>query len=130
MSDAYKVYLIGIPEVDEEHMALIKLTREIGHAIISNRAPLEVLSLLDSLISSAQSHFAHEEEIFAPYRLPGEKKHKAEHRMLLEQTGAVRNMVAEDRNGSWQEILLQLTDIMSKHVITYDMEILPHLDTP
>ena len=129
MAQAYNLYLIGIRELDEEHEDMLRLTREIGNAVISQRSEHELLALLDRFIFAAQSHFAHEEEIFAPYRLPGEQRHKEEHQALLEQIAAARNKIAEGYDGKMRKPLLKLADIVNRHVISFDMEIQPHLDS-
>lgn len=112
---------VGIPEIDREHEALFELSREFERAVIVERPLGEVRALLSAVIAGTKTHFENEERILAPFHLKREDKHKAEHCRLLKHLDRLFESM-RDPPPNWRHNLIDISDILFRHIITFDME--------
>jgi hemerythrin len=85
-------FSVGVYLFDSEHKQLLELVNDFYDAVLARMDAHEILTILDSLIRFAESHFAHEEEFFDACRYGGADLHKAEHRRLSQELQQLRGI--------------------------------------
>jgi hemerythrin-like metal-binding protein len=74
----------GHPEMDAQHMELVRILNQVGTIILAGGGAAEVRSLMKAFIDSARTHFSFEEELMNRHRYPEVKIHHELHVALLE----------------------------------------------
>ena len=77
------VYLLGIPELDEDHLALGRIIAELEIADENDGDISEVTSIAERLVEAARSHFQHEERMMIRDDYPLLEAHRQKHRELI-----------------------------------------------
>ena len=85
--------LLSVPQMDEEHQALISQANEYSAAVEARASRAELILRLTLLIEAFQVHFDSEEGLMQSNRFPGLAPHADEHRKLIEQMTALRDCV-------------------------------------
>ncbi len=122
MFDPGDLFNIGIPEIDKEHEAIFGLCREIHNELLRDGPRKSIVQAIKKLTATAESHFDNEERIFAAAGLAGPDRHRKEHKRLLETLAAIMKKV-ETGSRSWRRDLIGFTDVMQRHIITFDFEL-------
>lgn len=73
-------YMIGIPEIDEQHRQLFECIDRLENAKDDRQRELAVYFVMDELRDYAHIHFAVEETVMRLFDYPGLEAHAAEHR--------------------------------------------------
>lgn len=77
-------YSTGFESIDSEHKKLMDLLNKLHDGMMNHKTNDVIGGVLDDLIKYTQTHFAHEEKLFAQYKYPQEASHKLEHKKLVE----------------------------------------------
>ncbi len=73
--------LLGIPEMDRQHLSLTDLLNTLNNAVINDDPPEEIARLFDDFAAQIRAHFTDEESLMDGYVDHG--VHKLEHQRLL-----------------------------------------------
>ncbi|WP_243382820.1 bacteriohemerythrin [Geothrix alkalitolerans] len=76
-------YNTGIQVIDEQHQELFSTVDRLRSSVQSGADRTEVESLLATLVSHSERHFATEESFMARYAYPDLTQHVAEHASML-----------------------------------------------
>ncbi len=106
---------IGIPEIDNEHIAIFELSRARRAKVDSHKPENEIIESLREMISAVQLHFDNEEKLLVPYSLPKMKEHK---RLLEALTSLEKNIRKNEEN--WRQDIVNLTDTLTEHIRNFD----------
>jgi hemerythrin-like metal-binding protein len=113
-------YATGFDSIDNEHKKLMDLLNKL-HDGMMNHKTAEVLGpVLEELIKYTQTHFSHEEKLFAQHKYPQEASHKMEHKKLVEKVVELQNGL---KNGSVTVsvgTLNFLRDWLNNHILKTD----------
>lgn len=121
------ILYIGIPEIDQAHERLDRLIKDIGVMLITNAPVAGIRRLCLQLTAALKEHFAEEERLLAPYGLKNMAAHRDEHQRLVQEltnTGESISMASNE----WRNGLMDLSDILTRHIITFDFAVIPCLD--
>jgi hemerythrin-like metal-binding protein len=125
--DATKLSL-QVPEMDEEHKALIGLMNDL-HRLHQQRSPFAgQLRALDELVRYTARHFADEEAYMERIGYAGLRIHKGVHKQLLEKLAGFRSSC----QGSHElpaEIFVFFKMWLSAHICGIDMKYANHAKT-
>jgi hemerythrin-like metal-binding protein len=112
---------IGIPAVDHEHRALIKVINLLGEQLDSRAGVVEISETLDEIRRLIAAHFVMEEHIMRDMGYDEYPQHKADHARLLEE---IRNITLSVEHGGSIDRRLELGERISRwfsrHFETYD----------
>ncbi len=110
---------IGIPEIDNEHIAIFKLSRALRAKVDSHKPENEIIESFREMISAVQIHFDNEEKLLVPYSLPKMKEHIAEHKRLLETLTSLEINIRKNEE-NWRQDIVNLTDTLTEHIRNFD----------
>ena len=77
-------YLIGSQTIDSEHQELFRLVNNFHSVWVEKHAPHDIAKILNQLITYADMHFRHEEEIMNAAGYPGLSEHQGIHEGMVE----------------------------------------------
>ena len=118
---------VGVDEIDEDHLRLVKLYNLLNHAVMEKASPDYVDALLEELICCTIWHFRHEERLMLNYQYDAFEDHKAEHHDLIH---SVRELQKKFRQGSkllTSEDIEYLSNWLTEHIVRNDMRMGFHL---
>ena len=72
-----------VPEMEQQHHALVSLLEKLNDAAKNNESLESVERIIDDVISYTNFHFAAEERLMAQYDYPLIDAHKVKHRQLV-----------------------------------------------
>lgn len=93
-------YLLGIPEIDNQHRKLLKIANNLYEILEdeSNSYRLTMSKVLKELTDYTEYHFSFEETFMRKYNYAEADAHKAAHDgFIAEVNGQIRNLSAENR---------------------------------
>jgi hemerythrin-like metal-binding protein len=112
---------IGIPSVDHEHRALIKVINLLGEQLDSRAGVPEISVTLDEIRRLIAAHFAMEEHVMRDMGYGEYAEHKADHARLLEE---IRDIILSVEHGGYTDRRLELGERIgrwfSRHFETFD----------
>lgn len=117
-------HLLGEPEIDHQHLELVRILNELNDAVRNNDAPEEVAKLFDTMVSYAELHFAVEEQLMEKYAYPERGVHKNEHRRLIEEAHYLKENLAQ---GGELLVLQSLKDWLLAHTYHVDKPFVEYL---
>lgn len=124
-------YEIGIPEVDHEHRALIKVINLLGQHLDGRAGVPEICEVMDEIHRLIAAHFAMEEHAMRDMRYPEYAAHKADHERLLAE---IRNIIDGVEHGGIPDRRMELGERIgrwfSRHFETYDARLHSLGDAP
>lgn len=115
---------VGISSIDLEHKQLIKLTNDLGIAIMEGGIHDNLKLIMDKLLEYTTTHFKNEEALFEKYKYPGREKHIEEHNKLMIQ---VMDLHREFHFRYAENIVEFLQVWLSNHIILSDMKYAEYL---
>lgn len=74
----------GIDSIDEQHKHLVDIVNKFDEAMHRGKGSRIMTEILNDLVGYTQEHFADEEKIMADAGYESLKRHKAQHRQLLQ----------------------------------------------
>lgn len=83
--------LLGVPELDREHLELANLLNKLNAAVIANQSAEVTARLLTKLTSQILFHFQNEDRLMDKYGSPDKEAHKSEHQRLIETVGYLKD---------------------------------------
>lgn len=110
---------VGISSIDLEHKQLIKLTNDLGVAILEGEIQDSLKHIMDKLLEYTTTHFRNEEALLEKYKYPEREKHIEEHNKLTIQ---VMDLHREFHFRYAENIVEFLRVWLSNHIIHSDME--------
>jgi hemerythrin-like metal-binding protein len=114
---------VGIPEVDADHLRCISLIEGLNHAILERMDSGEISQRLRLVLSDADAHFAHEDELFRHWRYPDSETHAALHRHVLKDCRELlANAAGLDINREWVRAALGVKGLLVDHLLIDDMK--------
>jgi diguanylate cyclase (GGDEF)-like protein/hemerythrin-like metal-binding protein/PAS domain S-box-containing protein len=105
-------HTVGIRVLDDEHVLLAQAIERLS-AALRDGAETEHRAQLSTLLRCTASHFANEERLMQQYGLEQLAEHRQEHRRLLHD---LRNLVADDAEGSISLVLRYLQEWLLRHI--------------
>lgn len=116
--------LFGEPEIDHQHLELVRMLNELNDAVRNNDAPEEVGRRFDAMIAYAELHFAVEEQLMDKYEYPERGIHRNEHRRLIEEARYLKEELAR---GGELLVLQSLKDWLLAHTYHVDKPFVEYL---
>jgi hemerythrin-like metal-binding protein len=114
-------YAIGIPAVDHEHRALVRLINDLHGQLAQPGAPEDaVAAFLGEINVRIGAHFALEEKEMRDRRYDQLAAHKADHERLLDEIRDLMDRYEDDQSFDEQELARRLTDWFTVHFRTHD----------
>ena len=115
-------YLIGLPEIDDDHRHLVQRINRIG-AEIDEASYALCVELFESLEAAAAAHFAREEDILDRLRYPEIERHREYHAELIRRVRELRRLgegkVAKD---ALFQRFAEMADFVVDDIIRGDLE--------
>ena len=113
-------HTVGVRELDDEHVLLAQAIEPLSAALRDGAEKEHRLAQLSTLLRSTAGHFANEERLMQHYGLEQLAAHRQEHRRLLHD---LRNLVADDSEGSISLILRYLQEWLLRHIDGMDKQL-------
>lgn len=114
-------YAIGIPAVDHEHRALVRLINDLHAQLAVPGAPPDaVAAFLGEINARIGAHFALEEKVMRDRRYDQLAAHKADHERLLDEIRDLMDRYEDDESFDEQELADRLSDWFAVHFRTHD----------
>lgn len=111
-------YALGIPELDNQHKALVALLTEFELAFDGKTHWNAVHPLIVRTKEAARFHFAVEESLMQIVGYPAFLPHRSEHRYVLRRFETLEHSVL--RKGMKDELLPMLTSWLLHHIVESD----------
>jgi hemerythrin-like metal-binding protein len=123
-------YLVGLPEIDGEHRALVQAINRIA-ADIEEASYALCVELFDGLETAAEAHFAREEEILERLGYPEIERHRAYHAELIRRLRELQRL--GERKVAKEELFgrfAKMADFVVDDIIRGDLEFRDFLHAP
>jgi len=108
---------VGIEVFDREHRAMIEAVNGVYAASLGT-GDGQFADAVDRLITVAEHHFDHEEEVLRSHGCPGLEIHRREHEELLDDVNALR-LLDNDRS-TCEQVMAMLRDWLCEHIVNLD----------
>jgi hemerythrin len=115
-------YLLGIPDVDEQHQRLFALVSRLYENVVSGEAQSAAGTILDELIEYTVEHFATEEKRFLAEGYPLYDEHKQEHDRLTRQALEIQEKFRANQITVTFDLLDFLSDWLKTHTTDSDLK--------
>jgi len=115
-------YLLGIPDVDEQHQRLFALVSRLHENVVSGEAQSAAGGILDELIEYTVEHFATEEKRFLAESYPLFDEHKKEHDRLTRQALELQEKFRANQITVTFDLLDFLSDWLKTHTTDSDLK--------
>ena len=120
-------YLVGYPQIDEEHRYLFVLINDFYDAFMEDRDRARVLQLMNRLVDYAERHFTNEEVLMRDSGFAGLEAHHAHHERLFDQIFQL-NARFQDRSVNPTHDTVQfLRTWLCDHILHEDLAFGAHL---
>jgi len=122
-------YLIGVPEIDNQHIKLVQAIDKFTEACSQGRGRASIEQTLNFVVMYTKDHFRDEESIQAKYSYPGLIAHKRIHAAFIQDVGAL----VEEFKKVGPNVALTgrinktLVDWLIKHISTEDKKVGDHI---
>jgi diguanylate cyclase (GGDEF)-like protein/hemerythrin-like metal-binding protein len=113
-------HTVGVRELDDEHVLLAQTIERLSAALRDGAEKEQRLAQLSALLRCTAGHFANEERLMQQYGLEQLADHRREHRRLLHD---LRNLVADDAEGSVSLVLRYLQEWLLRHIDGMDKQL-------
>lgn len=122
-------YVLGIPEIDEQHLELVKRINAFVNAFNEGKGDTEIKAIVSFLEEYVVSHFNNEEALMERHRYFDLDEHHAVHDTYMRKVNQlVRDL---DNNGiiavQAETIHLLLIDWLSNHIDVEDRKFAEHI---
>ena len=117
-------FLIGVEELDFEHMDLFRRLNELERGIAAEIGKARIDDDLDAIELRVEAHFALEEKFMRETRFPGFVAHKREHDKFLDEIRGLMDRFAEAHDPQVVRALFhELQRWIIHHVVESDLEL-------
>lgn len=120
-------FKLGINSIDEQHKELVRMVNHLHRALKSKTGAEESGKILTELAAYTESHFAHEEELFAAHDYPDRAEHEEIHKDLVEKVTAFKTQFDQGKAGLSMELMDFLTNWLRHHILEVDKAYVPFL---
>lgn len=103
---------VGNATLDAEHQQLLEQVNILVDAIVSERGPVVVQSVMDFLDTYVDQHFSDEEKFMQEHAYPDREAHIAIHRSFTEQYAKLKEKIALD--GPSEELLIDIENKLAR----------------
>ncbi len=125
--DRNLVQLLGVPEIDDDHLQLVDMANRISGDLEEGSYALCV-ALFDEFLEAAEAHFRREEQLLERLGYPRLAQHVAYHRELVAKVGRLKALgYAKAGKAAILQHYEQLAAFVLDDIIRGDMELLPYL---
>jgi hemerythrin-like metal-binding protein len=117
-----KKHSVGVMEMDDQHVALVKILNDLHAAMLKGQAQSVADPLFKKLMEYMQQHFSAEEALMERARFPALSEHRAGHHAL---TAKVEEYCARFKQGDdsmYPALLRFLRDWFVNHMQQVDKE--------
>jgi len=124
MFDWTDAYSLGVASIDEQHMKLVAMGKELQNLVETRGSEDiydELISMLDSLKDYTRYHFDYEEEIMERIGYEGLEEHKDQHNGFIEKLESVSfDDIDEDQETFSKDLLRMVSVWIFKHIVGTD----------
>ncbi len=113
-------YLIGNPTIDAEHRELFRLINDFHSHWQERQQRQDIAFVLNRLVSYAQEHFRHEEEIMAAAGYPRLAEHHQVHEHLFDAIFRLHEEYMEQDRHLEQDTMKFVKSWLVEHIINND----------
>lgn len=113
-------FRIGLPEVDEEHRALIAAINRLHRELVVGASLAKVAGALGDIHAAIASHFALEEKDMAALGYGEHGAHKADHERLLDEILDILDEVTASGRYDARQLSSRLSAWFVEHFRTFD----------
>lgn len=118
-----KDYEVGVPQIDSEHHRLFELVNEFHGAYLRGEGGKEIPRVLNQLVTYAQLHFQHEENLMGENDYPHLDKQREQHSDLITSIFKINEEFASDPAKASAETLQFVKHWLIDHIVQEDMAI-------
>ena len=120
---------VNVIEIDKQHQHLIGVVNEL-HDAMGKRKGKEVLGkTFNGLIGYAEDHFITEEKYFDQFGYPDADSHKNEHTKFVKKLAEFKVRYDGGVQGLTIDLMNFLVNWLHNHLLTFDMEYRPFLNS-
>lgn len=120
----------GIPEIDQDHQALVKLINDLYEAMQDGSGGALLLPIFSALKHYTETHFSREEHFMVECKAPGQEAHLREHRRMVEKLADLENRHRRGEAAISLETLTFLRDWLKNHICVIDQAMTGQLKGP
>jgi len=117
-----KKYSVGVKEMDDQHIVLVKILNELHAAMLKGKAQSVADSLFKKLIEYVQRHFSAEEALLEGVRFPALAEHLSEHRQFTVKVDEYCARFKQGDNTIYPKLLFFLRDWLVDHMQQVDKQ--------
>lgn len=114
-------FLLGIEELDSQHIAVFSMLGELQTACANNAGPETLRPLVKKLGDNLLAHFDHEESFMGAIKLPSRTEHHQQHLALKALLGEL--VARSDQASTDCNLEHTLLESLSDHLLRYDAKI-------
>ena len=116
------VYQLGVDEIDLQHHKLISIMNNFYDTAVGDpkEYPLNVGKSLKKLTDYTYDHFTYEEALMEKYKYPDVEKHKAQHKIFINQLNSKIPHIAKGNQAEGQELYDFLLEWLLHHIAHID----------
>ena len=118
-----KDYEVGVLQIDTEHHRLFDLVNEFHETYLRGNGTKEIPRILNQLVSYAEEHFQHEEDLMSENDYPLIDKHRDQHSELVTSVFEINNRFVADPVKASAETLQFVKTWLHDHIVHDDMDI-------
>jgi hemerythrin len=111
-----RVYAAFVPEIDAEHRALFRLGDELQQAIEASADAERLNSIVQSIVTGLEDHFAHEERLMRSSHYPIYAWHKQQHDGARRRIKRLAASMSEGEGNAPLELAEYLAGWLKDHV--------------
>ena len=120
----------GIPAIDGQHKGIYKRIDKLGLAILNGKGKVELITLINFLVSYVDEHFDAEEKLLSDLKYPGFSNHCEEHQQFRK---LCKDLVHEYQTRGVDQYLAidtekKLVDWWEHHILKSDMLFIPFVE--
>lgn len=116
-------YLVGHPQVDDEHRYLFALINEFHDAFSERHSRADLDRLLNRLVDYTERHFRHEEGLMRAVGYPDIERHMAIHERLVEQIFTLAEKFSDRAINPTRDTFAFLDTWLTDHILREDVAV-------
>ncbi len=113
-------HLLGISEMDQQHLALVRVLNELNGSVSKNQSTEEMPQLFDDLMVLVHDHFEKEEEIMSKHGFTDSDTHRHEHQRIMQELSHLREKFVQ---GGEMLVLQLVKEWLLNHVLDMDRQV-------
>ena len=119
---------VGIPLLDEDHKALIRLINRLHAGLATGARFVELEDIFDRLVAYIEFHFFREEKVMEAGGYPGAAVHREEHEGFTQAIYEMRDRYAREGDQTMTtELPDYLKNWLNHHILVQDMAYKPYV---